>query len=136
MSEERAEYAGWRRNPGTIIAPEADPHVPGQRAPWGGRNVCKCVRRHVPSPLEVEIHHLVPMGRPYLGPDTADNRVPLCQIQHGNVHFVLRIFEKHGGKPPREAFRGISLTAALRRTVQPALQRMGWTWPDESTVRM
>lgn len=111
-----------------------DPHAPGQRAPWGsggGRNVCACVKNHTPTPMEVEIHHLVPMGRPYFGPDVAANRKPLCNTQHGNVHFLLRIFEKHGGTPPREAFRGLYISARLRATVRPALDKMGWHFPDE-----
>jgi hypothetical protein len=55
---------------------------------------CQCVKRHVPQPAEEEVHHIVPVGAPFHGPDVADNRTPLCPTQHSSVHFLIRIYLK------------------------------------------
>jgi HNH endonuclease len=45
-------------------------------------------------PAEEEIHHIVPQGAPFGGPDTDANKVPLCPSQHSNVHFLIRVYLK------------------------------------------
>jgi hypothetical protein len=45
-------------------------------------------------PAEEEIHHIVPRGAPFHGPDVEDNRVPLCPTSHSSVHALLRAYLK------------------------------------------
>lgn len=52
---------------------------------------CQCVAKHRPQPREEEIHHIVPQGAPFGGPDVASNRVPLCPTTHSNVHMLIRL---------------------------------------------
>jgi hypothetical protein len=51
--------------------------------------VCLCVADHRPAPLELEHHHVWPLGMG--GPDVAANLVWLCSTAHGNVHELLRL---------------------------------------------
>ena len=55
---------------------------------------CVCVRRHRPMPAEEEIHHVIPRGAPFGGPDTDDNKVVICPSQHSSVHFLIRVYLK------------------------------------------
>jgi len=41
-------------------------------------------------PAEEEIHHVIPRGAPFGGPDTDDNKLPLCPTSHSSVHALLR----------------------------------------------
>jgi hypothetical protein len=55
---------------------------------------CPCSVRHQPAPLNLEVHHIQPT---YLGgPDTPDNRVPICPTAHTNVHEILATFMRDG----------------------------------------
>lgn len=56
--------------------------------------VCKCVYEHRPTPLELNVHHILPQ---YLGgPDVALNRIALCPTTHANVHEILRLLLRDG----------------------------------------
>lgn len=55
---------------------------------------CRCVKRHRPMPAEEEIHHIVPTGAPFGGPDVPDNLVPLCPTSHSSVHALIRAYLK------------------------------------------
>lgn len=80
---------------------------------------CACVRRHVPQPAEEEIHHVVPRGAPFGGPDIPENTLPLCPTQHSSVHRLLRIYLKardQGRSPtPAEVARFAPYTRRLAR---------------------
>lgn len=49
---------------------------------------CLCMTTHRPYPLELNAHHVWPLGMG--GPDTANNIVWLCPSAHYNVHELLR----------------------------------------------
>ena len=52
--------------------------------------VCRCAADHRPAPLELNAHHVWPLGMG--GPDIAANKVWLCPTAHVNVHELLRLF--------------------------------------------
>lgn len=56
--------------------------------------VCRCRATHKPPPLELEEHHIWPLGMG--GPDLPENRVWLCPTAHTNVHEILRELLKVG----------------------------------------
>jgi len=56
--------------------------------------VCRCMADHRPHPLELNLHHVWPLGMG--GPDTPDNLVPLCPTTHTNVHELLRHLMRYG----------------------------------------
>ena len=89
---------------------------------------CRCVKRHVPQPAKEEIHHIVPTGAPFHGPDVADNRVPLCPSQHSSVHFLIRIHLKaraEGRVPaPAKVAHFNPLARRLARVALDALNTM------------
>jgi len=86
---------------------------------------CRCVKRHVPMPTEEEIHHIVPTGAPFHGPDTEANRTPLCPTQHSSVHMLIRIYLKaraQGRTPtPAEVAHFAPSTRRLARVALDAL---------------
>ena len=49
---------------------------------------CLCVATHEPAPLDLDEHHVWPLGMG--GPDVALNRVWLCPTAHRNAHEILR----------------------------------------------
>lgn len=53
---------------------------------------CRCIATHRPAPLELEKHHIWPLGMG--GPDTADNIEWLCPTTHTNAHELLRAMVK------------------------------------------
>ncbi len=54
--------------------------------------VCRCVASHRPPPLELHVHHILPI---YLGgPDVPSNRVTICPTAHSSVHEILRLMLK------------------------------------------
>lgn len=61
-----------------------------QRAPFE-EAPCKCVKRHVPKPLTVELHHLYPQAaqRKRYGKVVDSTTIPLCGSAHNNVHEAL-----------------------------------------------
>lgn len=67
---------------------------------------CACVADHAPEPIDVEIHHVVPLA--WGGPDSAANRVNLCGNAHNNVHAFLRAYQRAGGTPPWDVRRRFS----------------------------
>jgi hypothetical protein len=82
-----------------------------------GPVTCPCVASHSPQPVDVEIHHVLPTG--WGGPDTADNRIPLCPTAHSSVHWLLAAYRRHEGTPPWE----------IRRRLGPYLRGVaaeGW----------
>lgn len=50
--------------------------------------ICVCVKNHTPKVLDVEQHHIWPLGEG--GPDVPANRIWLCPTTHTNVHTYLR----------------------------------------------
>lgn len=56
--------------------------------------VCPCRTTHSPHPLELERHHVWPLGMG--GPDTADNVVFVCPTTHTNTHELLRLLMRDG----------------------------------------
>lgn len=59
---------------------------------------CVCVVEHNPNPMELNRHHILPLGMG--GADRADNVVWLCPTAHANVHELLRAIIKYEGFPP------------------------------------
>lgn len=55
---------------------------------------CLCRATHAPHPLELERHHVWPLGMG--GPDTADNVVWTCPTTHTNTHELLRLLMRVG----------------------------------------
>lgn len=58
---------------------------------------CVCVSDHNPNPMELNKHHIHPLGMG--GADTEDNIVWLCPTSHANVHELLRAWVKNEGEP-------------------------------------
>lgn len=56
--------------------------------------VCRCVATHRPEPLELERHHVWPLGMG--GPDEDWNQVWVCPTTHTNTHEILRAFMRFG----------------------------------------
>ncbi len=55
---------------------------------------CLCVADHRPPPLELNIHHIVPI---FLGGgDVASNKIILCPSTHVSVHEILRLLLRDG----------------------------------------
>jgi hypothetical protein len=70
-------------------------HPPGvdvAARPTNGMTSCRCIRWHRPVPIEEEIHHIIPRGAPFHGPDVDANRVALCPTAHVNVHSCIRVW--------------------------------------------
>ncbi len=59
--------------------------------------VCKCVKRHSPSPVELHRHHVWPLS---LGGPEKGNEVWLCPTSHTDVHELIRNWQKYQGEPP------------------------------------
>lgn len=59
---------------------------------------CVCVADHNPNPMELNRHHILPLGEG--GLDEPDNVVWLCPTSHANVHELLRAYVKYEGSPP------------------------------------
>lgn len=59
---------------------------------------CECVVNHNPNPMELNKHHIHPLGMG--GTDTGDNVVWLCPTSHANVHELLRHWVRNEGEPP------------------------------------
>lgn len=55
---------------------------------------CLCRATHSPYPLELERHHVWPLGMG--GPDTTENVVFVCPTTHTNTHELLRLFMRDG----------------------------------------
>lgn len=51
---------------------------------------CPCRATHSPHPLELERHHVWPLGMG--GPDLDLNVAWVCPTTHTNIHELLRIF--------------------------------------------
>ena len=62
-----------------------------------GPRQCRCVNRHVPTPLELHRHHVWPEGKN--GPNIRGNLRWLCPTTHSNVHKLWREYEKVSGEP-------------------------------------
>jgi hypothetical protein len=83
----------------TTIIDEGGP----TRARPPGPAKCLCVVWHRPSPTELHRHHVLPLAKPWSGPDVAGNLVWLCPTSHSNVHELLRLYLTCHGRPPAEA---------------------------------
>lgn len=55
---------------------------------------CHCQAQHRPEPLELERHHVWPLGMG--GPDVESNVVWVCPTTHTNTHELLRHMMKAG----------------------------------------
>lgn len=61
--------------------------VPGLEAHDEGR-ACVCISEHRPAPLELERHHIWPLGMG--GPDNEWNVAWVCPTAHANTHELMR----------------------------------------------
>jgi hypothetical protein len=57
--------------------------------------VCVCRTPHAPAPLELEQHHIWPLGMD--GPAVPENVVWVCPTTHTNTHEILREIVRRGG---------------------------------------
>lgn len=105
-----------------------DAHPPGvvvQRQLTFGKPTCTCLRWHRPVPAEEEIHHIVPRGSPFFGPDEASNRLPLCPTTHAATHACIRVHlkaRKRGEVPTPIDLR--YYTRYVRRLAQMAMDAL------------
>jgi len=60
---------------------------------------CHCVTIHRPKVMELDKHHIWPMG--FDGPDVPENLIWLCPTMHRNVHEYLRWLLKYDGEVDR-----------------------------------
>lgn len=58
---------------------------------------CKCVVSHVPQPVELHLHHILPLD--WGGREVEENLVLLCPTTHENVHLLLREYRRANGRP-------------------------------------
>lgn len=63
-----------------------------------GTVTCPCVSRHVPRPVVLHNHHIIPLS--YGGPNTAENKILICPTAHYNIHKLLWHYNKNDGLPP------------------------------------
>lgn len=56
--------------------------------------VCACQADHRPAPMELERHHVWPLGMG--GPDEDWNIAWVCPTTHTNIHEMLRAFLRLG----------------------------------------
>lgn len=61
---------------------------------------CRCVKNHTPQVTRTHIHHIWPLGLG--GPDTKENKKPLCPTTHGEVHLILEAFQRKGKRLERQ----------------------------------
>jgi hypothetical protein len=86
---------------------------------------CPCVGDHNPNPVEDEIHHLVPLGRPFGGADVPANRRRLCGTAHGSVHVLLRlILNARTRDVPVERYRLAHFSSFTRRLASVAIHAL------------
>lgn len=62
---------------------------------------CQCMAEHRPAPLELNAHHIWPLGMG--GPDVDSNVAWLCPTAHANVHELLRLLMRDGSLTWRQA---------------------------------
>jgi 5-methylcytosine-specific restriction endonuclease McrA len=76
-------------------------------------------------PAEDVYHHVVPLGRPFHGPDVEDNLILICPTQHSAVHALIRAYlkaRKEGRSArPDEVARFSPFTRRLARRALDAL---------------
>lgn len=59
---------------------------------------CPCVKYHAPKPVELHIHHILPLS--WGGPEIPANEIFICPNAHVSVHELLRAWRKYGTEPP------------------------------------
>lgn len=69
-------------------------------------HTCCLHDRHTPRPLKLVVHHAWPRGLG--GPDEDENRFPVCDTGHRNIHVVLAALV-FGRKLPKASHREIEL---------------------------
>lgn len=76
---------------------------------------CRCVARHNPLPVEVELHHLIPqwMQQRVWGRVRDQTLIPVCPTTHMNIHALINA-TLHGVPPPHAS-------AYTRAQAAPAL---------------
>lgn len=79
---------------------------------------CPCVHRHVPKPIMVEQHHVLPKGlqEKLWGKIRHPQTVPLCSNAHESVHHLLDLML--AGKPLPQHVNRYHLDIARRGFVQ------------------
>ena len=75
-------------------------------------NRCVVHRYHWPVPARTVVHHILPQE--YGGPDTPENKVPVCDTGHYNIHAFLDAL-----------VRGLKLLPKVTRK-EEALARRGY----------
>jgi hypothetical protein len=84
------------------------------------------VKWHRPVPAEEEIHHVIPRGAPFHGPDVEANRLALCPTAHVNVHAAIRVHlraRKQDREPTDLELR--PYTKFVRRLAAQAMDALG-----------
>lgn len=79
---------------------------------------CAIHRDHSPNPQRTHLHHAVPKS--FGGGDEPENIVPLCSTSHDNIHVLLALYVRTGGKP----FERIDLRTFGYR--ERELAKRGW----------
>lgn len=64
--------------------------------------VCRCVKRHSPTPAELHAHHRHPLS---MGGPVDGEMVWLCPTSHVDCHELIRRWIEHDGCPPWEVRR-------------------------------
>lgn len=80
----------------------AHPNYQGPRAAHDDGRVCRCVSEHRPAPLELERHHVWPLGMG--GPEDDWNVEWVCPTTHTNAHELLRAMMRQDRPIPLEEF--------------------------------
>lgn len=78
---------------------------------------CICVGLHIPKPVELNLHHILPLSEG--GDKTPGNEIWVCPTTHTNVHELLRHFYWTNGDVEWEVLKRCN---AFTR----ALAKEGW----------
>lgn len=61
--------------------------------------VCSNPVRHAPGYAYVDLHHKIPKGGTWGGPDTPDNKIPVCPNCHHAIHWLIDQAIQRDGVP-------------------------------------
>ncbi len=83
--------------------------------------ICKCVKRHSPSPAELHRHHAWPLS---MGGPEKGEAAWLCPTSHVDCHELIRRWIQYNGQPPWEIRRYFG------RYVQGLAEHAYWAWNE------